>query len=166
MREQNIPAEIQQQIDYINLQKLILAEVPLDEVTDMPNYNQVLRVADCNMALSCGHLKMIPKRILIHKETGDELDLNLPIPNWEKSISDLAALVNPENGERFLVETNYYDDEENIIETTHEPVLVPILKYLKLMIQMKKFHEIFAMFTAQYVSDQKEIDIDYFKKIK
>ena len=92
--------------------------------------------------------------------------MNLPVPNWEKSSSDLAALINPETGERFLFETNYFDDEDVLLETKQEPVLVPILNYLKLMIQMRKFHEIFAMFTAQYVSDQKEIDVDFFKKIK
>ena len=53
---QRVSTEQQQQIDLISSQKLILAEVQLDEITDMPNYRQVLRVRDVNIALSAGHL--------------------------------------------------------------------------------------------------------------
>lgn len=164
-RIQNIPPELQQQINYINSQVLILAEVQLDEIIDMPNYNQVLRVKDNNIALSHEYLKICPKRILIHKTTNEELDLNLPVPNWERTGSDVAAIVDG-NGQRILVETDYFDDENVLIETKQEAVLVPILKYLMLMIKVKKYAEIFALFTDQYVNDTKEIDPDYFKRLK
>ncbi len=164
-RVQNINAQLQAQIDLINSQNLILAEVELDEITAMPDYRQVLRVQDNNIALSIGYLKVLPKRILIHKTTGEEIDLKLPVPDWEKTAADEMALVD-ENGERILVETNYFDDEDELVETTQEVVLVPTLKYLNLMIKVKKYAEIFQLFTEQYVNDIKALDADYFTRLK
>lgn len=162
-------------IDLIESQELILAEVQLDEITAMPEYNQVLRVRDNNIALSVGYLKIIPKRILVHKTTGEEIDLNLPVPNWEKKDTDEAALLD-ETGERILIPTNYYDDvvvdeetgetEEQLVETKNEVVLVPILKYLMMMVKEKKYYEIFQLFTNQYVDDIKAEDADYFKRLR
>lgn len=164
-KEQIIPIEIQELIGLINSENLILAEVELDEITAMPDYKQVLRVKDVNIALTVDYLKVNPKRLLIHKTTGEELDLNLPVPNWEKTGSDMMALVD-ENGERMLFETNYYDDEGIFVETTQEVALVPTLKYLMRMISQLKFKEIFRLFTAQYVNDIKEVDADYFSRLK
>ena len=173
-KEQIIPIEIQDQLDIIESQQLVLAEIEIDEIELMPTHRQVLRVRDNNIALSQSYLKITPKRILIDKITGEELDLNLPVINWERTGSDLASLVD-EYGERVLVETNYYEDvfdeegefvEEILTETTQEPVMTNVLKYLMLMIKSKKYVEIFELFTTQYISDTKEIDINFFKRLQ
>ncbi len=175
IRQQIIPSPIQSIIDQIEQQKLILAEIPLPDIPAMPEYNQVLRVQDNNIALSISYLKINPKRILIHKETGEELDLNLPVPLWEKNAHDMAAIVD-EAGERILVETTYSDyvviDEETgepelqVIETKQEPVLVHVLQYLMLMISQYKYKEVFAMFTQQYIADTLAEDETYYTRLR
>lgn len=184
--EQIIPAQVQGLIDVINSQYLVLAEVPLDTlIIDGVEHEQVLRVKDVNIALSVEFLKVNPKRILINKDTGAEIDLNLPVPDWTKKGSDIMALVD-ENGERMLFETKYYDDvevtagyydedteeyippvyEEQLIETKQEVKLVPTLKFLMLMVGSKVFKVIFELFTYQYVNDIKAESPDYFKNLK
>ncbi len=170
-----IPQEIQDQLDAINNELLILAEVELDEITDMSDYRQVLRVQDNNIALSQEHFKVIAKRILIHKTNGSELDLKLPVPDWTKTGSDMSSLIDEGTGGRVLVVQNTYDDviideetgetEEQLISTEEVPVPVPTLKYLRNIIRRLKYHEAFEMFTVQYVNDIKAVDPDYFKRL-
>ena len=164
-REQNIPQETLGLIDLINTQELILAKVQLPDLTEMPNYNQFLIVKDNNIALSIGYLKVLAKRILIHKTSGEELDLNLPVPDWERTESDFASLVNPATGERLLFETNYYDDEDNLVETTQEDYKVPVLHYLKLMISQMPYASVFQSFTMQYVADVEAAVPNYFSML-
>lgn len=184
--EQIIPTQVQGLIDVINSQDLVLAEVPLDTLTiDGVEHEQVLRVKDVNIALSVEYLKVNPKRILINKVTGTEIDLNLPVPDWTKTGADMMALVD-ENGERMLFETKYFENvevtsgyydedtqeyippvyEEQLIETKQEVVLVPTLKFLMLMVGSRAFKVIFEIFTHQYVNDIKAENPDYFKNLK
>ena len=102
MRKLIIPPQLQQIFDYIKSKKGILAEVPLPEITEMPNYNQFLRVKDNNIALSNHYLKIIPKRILIHKVTGEDLDLNLPLFEWLLTENSVSSWVDSATGERML----------------------------------------------------------------
>lgn len=175
-REQIIPTPTQNLINLIEGQNLILAEVQLDGITTMPDYDQFLRVEDNIIALSQGYLKVIPKRILKHKVTGEIIDnLNLPVPNWERRLHDEAALVDEATGDRLLFVTNYYEnipDPENeegtievLVETKQEPYLVPVLNYLKLMISVKPYSEVFETFVHQYVNDIKSIYPDFFTTI-
>ena len=184
--EQIIPPQVQGLIDIILNQDLVLAEVPLDTlIIDGVEHEQILRVKDVNIALSVDFLKINPKRILINTDTGAEIDLNLPVPDWTKTGADMMALVD-ENGERMLFETKYYDDvliqegwydedtqqdippvyEEQLIETKQEVKLVPTLKFLMLMVGSSTFKAIFEMFTQQYVNDIKAENPDYFKNLK
>ena len=184
--EQIIPAQEQGLIDAILNQDLKLAEVTLNPITiDGVEYKQVLRVKDINIALSAEYLKVCPKRILIDQITGEEKDLNLSVPEWEKTGQDMMALVD-ENGERMFFETKYYDNvlvqdgyydeeleqdippvyEEQLIETKQEVKLVPTLKFLMLMVGSKVFKTIFEMFTIQYINDIKAENPNYFKELK
>lgn len=175
-KEQIIPTPTQNLINLIEGQNLILAEVQLDGITNMPDYDQFLRVEDNIIALSQGYLKVIPKRILKHKITGEIIDnLNLPVPNWERRLHDMAALVDEETGERLMFETNYYQqipDPENeegtievLVETKLEPYLVPVLQYLKLMITAKPYSEVFETFVNQYVADIEAVVPGFFSML-
>ena len=75
-----------------------------------------------------------------------------------------------------LVQDGYYDEEleqnippvyeEQLIKTKQEVKLVPILKFLMLMVGSKVFKTIFEMFTIQYINDIKEENPNYFKELK
>lgn len=73
---------------------VILAEVPLPEIEDRPNHKQILRVRDINVAVCVNYVGITPRRILVHKVTGVELDPNLYVPKWEITASNFSAHVN------------------------------------------------------------------------
>ena len=153
--------------------------MPLPDIIDLPEYNQFLRVQDINIALSQQHLKIIPYRVLVHKVTGQQLKIDLSVPDWTKSASDLTSIIDPETGNRVLVPTHYKEwitpepTEENpnpepiltIVETKDEPVLVPTLKYLITIVENKKFMEAMELFTAQFIADEQAVNPDVFTKL-
>lgn len=177
-REQTIPALLQGLVTYIESKELILAQVLLPEITDLPDYDQFLRVQDINIALSQGHLKIIPYRVLIHKTNGSELKLNLHVPDWTKSASDVTSILD-EDGNRIMIPATYSQyvtpepTEEvpepepvlEVVETKDEPVLVNTLKYLITVIENKKFIEAMEMFTQQFVDDEILLNPNAFKTL-
>lgn len=172
-----MPPDIQAMVDAVNAERLILAEVLLPEINDMPEYNQYLRVEDMNIALSQKYLKLRPVRILIHKTSKKELAINLPVPNWEKFAIDLTFLIDSQTGQRILVPAVYSDwvtpepMEENpnpepvleVVKTVDEPVLVPTLQYLLLIMRNKKLLETIEVFTHQFIEDEQKVNPDVFK---
>ena len=177
-REQIIPLQLQGLVTYIASKELILAQVLLPQITDLPEYHQYMRVQDINIALSQGHLKIIPCRVLVHKTNGTELKLNLPVPDWEKSATDLTSILD-DDGNRIMIPTTYRDyitpeptDEVpepepvlTVIETKDEPVLVHTLKYLITVIENKKFIEAMELFTQQFVDDEILLNPNAFKTL-
>ena len=177
-RQQIIPEQLQNLVTYIESKDLILAQVQLPEITELPEYNQFMRVQDINIALSQGHLKIIPCRVLVHKTNGTELKLNLHVPDWEKSANDLTSVLD-EDGNRIMIPATYSDyvtpepTEEvpepeavlQVIETKNEPVLVHTLKYLITVIENKKFKEAMELFTQQFVDDEILLNPNAFKEL-
>ena len=159
---------------------VILAEIPLPEITDMPNYKQVLRVRDINVAISANYVGLTPKRILVHKITGEEIDMNLFVPKWEITGSNFSSLVNPQ-GVREVYEMEWYDDELDEVVTTKpivtgldengdpiyeeqeleplldESFLLPSIPYLMLMVKQVKLPVLIEMFSHQFIADNTEI---------
>lgn len=160
-----------------------LAEILLPEIEDMPNHNQVLRVANVNIAISVDFIQITPKRILINKTDGKELDLNLFVPEWiikkESQTSHVDA-----NGNRILYDREWVDNEGNVI-TEHtvtkynyddknniigsediveqlpilEPqaFLMPSIPYLMLFATQIDLPTLLQMFSGQFVQDNFEI---------
>lgn len=178
IREQLLPAQLQGLVNYIESKELILAQVLLPEINDLPEYDQYLRVQDINIALSQGHLKIIPYRVLIHKTNGVELKLNLPVPEWTKTAADLTSILD-KKGQKIMLPATYSDymtadstDEVpnpepvlTVIETKDEPVLVNTLKYLITVIESKKFIEVMELFTQQFVDDERFKNPNAFKTL-
>lgn len=164
---------------------VILAEIPLPEIPAMPNYNQVLRVRDINVAICADYVGLTPRRILIDKESGEEIDLNLFVPKWEITNSSVSSHVNAQ-GEREYYEMEWYDDEVKQVVTTHmvvvgqdeegndiveeqpldelvdEVFLMPSIPYLMFFTQQIKLPLLIQMFSAQFVTD----NIDVWTKLK
>lgn len=176
--EQVIPAELQNLVTLINSKQLILAKVLLPEITELPEYDQYMVVQDINIALSQGHLKIIPCRVLVHKTNGTELKLNLPVPDWTKSQTDVSSMLDDE-GKRIMIPATYSQyvtpepTEEvpepepalEVVETKDEPVLVNTLKYLITVIEDKNFIEAMKMFTQQFVDDEILLNPNAFKTL-
>ena len=177
-REQIIPVQLQNKVTYINSKELILAQILLPQIADLPDYDQYMRVQDINIALSQGHLKVIPCRVLVHKTNGSELKLNLPVPDWTKSATDVTSILD-DNGQRIMIPATYSQyvtpepTEEvpepepvlEVVETKDEPVLVNTLKYLITVIENKKFIEAMEMFTQQFVDDEILLNPNAFKTL-
>lgn len=177
-REQIIPVQLQNKVTYINSKELILAQILLPQIADLPDYDQYMRVQDINIALSQGHLKVIPCRVLVHKTNGSELKLNLPVPDWTKSATDVTSILD-DNGQRIMIPATYSQcvtpepTEEvpepepvlKVVETKDEPVLVNMLKYLITVIENKKFIEAMEMFTQQFVDDEILLNPNAFKTL-
>lgn len=163
-REQIIPTADQFMINEIESTKLQLVELPLPDLEDNPHYRQIIRVEDVIINLSQGYFKAIPKRILIHKTTGEEKDLNLKVPNLERFKYDIAALVDA-NGTRKLFETNYYDENDELVETKQEPKHVNCVQYLTFLSSVQTLPQLFTAFIQQYIDDEQAVDPLIFTKL-
>lgn len=159
---------------------VILAEIPLPDILKMPDYRQVLRVRDINVAICANFVGLTPKRILIDKESGEEVDMNLPVPKWEITGSNFSSIVNPQ-GVREMHEMEWYDDELDEVVTTKpvvtgldengdpiyeeqeleplidESFLLPSIPYLMFMVKQVKLPVLIEMFSHQFVADNTEI---------
>lgn len=164
---------------------VILAEIPLPEIPAMPNHNQVLRVRDINVAICANYVGLTPKRILVDKESGEEIDLNLFVPKWEITGSSVSSHVNAE-GEREYYEMEWYDDETNEAVTTQnvevemdeegnpileeqpleelvdEVFLMPSIPYLMFFTKQVKLPNLLQIFSSQFVND----NINVWTKLK
>lgn len=164
-RTQIIPTALQEQINAIENTELVVAEIALEQITAMPDYDQVIRIKDTIINLSEFNFIPKPKRILIHKVTNEEMDLGLRIEQWDLNRFSESALIDSD-GQRILVDTNYYDEEDNLIETKQEPIHVNGLKYLTFLSHQFTLPELYGKFLQQYVDDIKAVDEDYFTRLK
>lgn len=164
---------------------VILAEIPLPEIPAMPHHNQVLRVRDINIAICANYVGLTPKRILIDKESGEEIDLNLFVPKWEITENSVSSHVNAQ-GEREYYEMEWYDDETNEVVTTQnvevgvdeegnpileeqpleelidEVFLISSIPYLMFFTKQVKLPNLIQMFSSQFVND----NINVWTKLK
>lgn len=159
---------------------VLLAEIELPEVVGMPHHNQVLRVRDINVAVCANFVGLTPRRILIGKELGEEIDLNLFVPKWEITNSSVSSHVNAQ-GEREYYEMEWYNDETDEVVITHmvvvgqdeegndiveeqpldelidEVFLMPSIPYLMFFTQQIKLPLLIQMFSAQFVTDNMDV---------
>lgn len=164
---------------------VILAEISLPEIPTMPNYNQILRIRDINVAICTNYVGLTPKRILIDKESGEEIDLNLFVPKWEITENSVSSHVNAQ-GEREYYEMEWYDDETNEAVTTQnvevgvdeegnpileeqpleelidEVFLISSIPYLMFFTKQVKLPNLIQMFSSQFVND----NINVWTKLK
>lgn len=159
---------------------VILAEIELPEIPSMPNHRQILRVRNINVAVSVDYIKISPERLLIDKESGEELDhLNLHVPLWEITASNMSSHVN-EQGEREYYEMEWFESETDEVVTTQtvitydsegeeiseeqplEPLedevfLMPSIPYLMKFTKQVVLPDLIEMFSAQFVSDNWDV---------
>lgn len=164
-RQQIIPQALQEQINAIEATELVVAEVRLNDITiNDVVYEQYIRIKDTIINLSDFRFLPKPRRILINKEAQEERDYTITLPAWNIERFSLSALID-NNGQRVLVDTEYYDDEDNLIETKQEPIHVNALKYLTFLSSQFTLPVLYGKFLQQYVDDELEKDANVFDKL-
>lgn len=151
---------------------VVLAEIPLPEIAEMPFHHQVLQVKDVNVAITSNYINITPKRILVHKDTGQESDLNLFVPAWTIEKENKSSHID-ENGQRMMFQMEHFDSETGEAVTVDEfgnqlpalspePFLMPTIPYLMFFVKQIPLPDLIATFSAQFVQD----NIEYWTKLK
>lgn len=77
-----IPAQIQALINDIENVELSLAELPLPEHPTLPQFNRSIRVLDIDAKSITEFVHFNYQQVLKDKETGEEINISLPAPEW------------------------------------------------------------------------------------
>lgn len=164
-RTQIIPQALQDQINAIEATDLIVAEVKLNDITiNDVVYEQYIRIKDTIINLSDFQFLPKPKRILINTETEEEKDFSITLPSWNIEKYSVSAMID-NNGHRILVDTEYRDDNDELIETKQEPIHVNSLKYLTYLSKLLPLPTLYGKFLQQYIDDELEKDANFFDKL-
>lgn len=78
----NIPKNIQKIIGDIENVDLNLSELPLPEHPKLPQFNRSIRVLDIDAKSKQEFMVFIYEQVLRDKETGEEIRIPLPAPEW------------------------------------------------------------------------------------
>lgn len=77
-----IPIQLQTLINNIENVELSLAELPLPEHPKLPQFNRSIRVLDIDAKSKQEFVSFIFEQVLKDKETGEEINISLPAPEW------------------------------------------------------------------------------------
>ena len=77
-----IPTQIQALINDIENVELSLAELPLSEHPKLPQFDRSIRVLDIDAKSRNEFVNFIYEQVLKDKETGEEINISLPAPEW------------------------------------------------------------------------------------
>jgi hypothetical protein len=116
-----IPSQIQALINDIENVDLNLAELPLPEHPKLPQFNRSIRVLDIDAKSRNEFVNFIYEQVLKDKETGEEINISLPAPEW---------VVYKETW-------SYLRDEQN--NTIELPLIEPIDKLTKDKVKISSF---------------------------
>lgn len=78
----NIPSEIQSIINEINNIDLNFVELPLQEHPKLPQFNRSIKVLNIEAKSEQQFLVFVYEQVLRDKETGEEINIKLPAPEW------------------------------------------------------------------------------------
>ena len=164
-RQQIIPEALQEQINAIEATELLVASIQLNDITinDIV-YEQYIRIKDTIINLSDYLFLPKPKRILINKETGEVKDFTITLPEWDITRFSISALIDSD-GQRILVDTEYRDEDGELIETKKEPIHVSSLQYLTFLAKQVPLPTLYGKFLQQYIDDELEKDPNVFNKL-
>lgn len=151
----------------IETEEVLLAKLALPDMEDMPNHRQYLIIKDVNIVASDNYIKLSPRRMLQHKTTLEELDLNLFVPDWTITSENESSHVD-ENGERVLFEMEHYDPETGLAVTVDEngealpelpaaAFMIKTLEYLMFFAKRTQLTDLITMFSAQFIADNLEV---------
>lgn len=118
----NIPIDIQNIINEIENVELSLAELPLPEHPKLPQFNRSIRVLDIDAKSKQEFIVINYEQVLKDKETGEEFNFILPVPEWVIYKETWSYLIGSNNSH---VELTFKDDKGE-----KDMVKVPSYKYM------------------------------------
>ncbi|CEJ68015.1 hypothetical protein BN1195_00297 [Chryseobacterium oranimense G311] len=153
MNEQlNISAQVQALINDIENAELNLAELPLSEHPKLPQFNRSIRVLDIDAKSKQQFISFSYEQVLKDKETGEEINISLPAPEW----------VVYKDTWSYLRDHNNNPVEQPLAEPKDEmfvdKVKVPSYQYMLWLLKNSKvgFTELLASYLDEFVKTHKE----------
>lgn len=152
-----IPTQMQALINDIENIELNLSELPLPEHPKLPQFNRSIRVLDIDAKSRNEFVNFIYEQVLKDKETGAEINISLPAPEWVVYKETWSYLRDEKNNiiELPLIEPNH--------KITKDKVKVSSFKYMIWL--MKNDKAGFIQLIEGYLSSFIDSKIDELNKL-
>lgn len=154
MNEQlNIPIQMQTLINDIENVELNLAELPLPQHPKLPQFNRSIRVLDIDAKSKQHFICFSYEQVLKDKETGEEIKISLPAPQWIIYKETWSYLRDDYNNPVELPLVEPTDDR------VADKVKVPSYQYMLWLLKNSKvaFTELLASYLDEFVKTHKEL---------
>ena len=149
----NIPTEIQNLISEINGVDLNFVELPLREHPKLPQFNRTIRVLNIEAKSEQQFIVFVYEQVLRDKETGEEVNIPLPSPEWVVYKETWSYLRGTNN---LPIELSLKDDKAK-----KDLVKVPSYKYMIWLMKSNKagFLQLIETYLDSFIkAKQKELD--------
>jgi hypothetical protein len=147
-----IPENIQEALNNIEGTPLNLAELSLHPHPILPQFNRSIRVLDIDAKSDQQFIYFRYEQVLKDKETGEEVKISLPAPEWVIYKETWSYLLDDSNNP---IELPLKEPEEG---QTTDKVRVPSYKYTLWLLKNNKirFLELLTYYLQQFVETNKD----------
>ncbi|WP_370895574.1 hypothetical protein [Chryseobacterium gossypii] len=147
-----IPEDIRETIKNIEETTLNLAELPLQAHPTLPQFNRSIRVLDIDAKSEQQFISFRYEQVLKNKETGEEVKISLPTPEWIIYKETWSYLLDDSGN---LIELPLREPQEDQLA---DKVKVPSYKYILWLLKNDKtgFLEFLTHYLQQFVKDHKD----------
>lgn len=147
-----IPTQIQALINDIENVELNLAELPVPEHPKLPQFNRSIRVLDIDAKSKQQFICFNYEQVLKDKETGEEINIFLPAPQWVIYKDTWSYLRDNYNNP---VELPLIEPKDDMIA---DKVKVSSYQYMLWLLKNEKigFTELLASYLDEFVKTHKE----------
>ncbi|MGG1920270.1 hypothetical protein [Chryseobacterium cucumeris] len=147
-----IPENIKEILNNVENISLSLAELPLQEHPKLPQFQRSIRVLDIDAKSEQQFISFRYKQILKDKETGEDINISLPSPEWVIYKDTWSYLRDSSNNP---VELPLAEPTE---EVRTDKVKIQSYKYMLWLLKNNKtgFTELLASYLDEFVKDHKD----------
>jgi hypothetical protein len=147
-----IPENIQEILNSIGNTSLNLAELPMHAHPILPQFNRSIRVLDIDAKSEQQFIYFRYEQVLKNKETGEEVKISLPAPEWIIYKETASYLLDDSNNPIELPLKEPQGDQ------TTDKVKVPSYKYMLWLLKSNKirFLELLDYYLQLFVENHKE----------
>ena len=144
----NIPKDIQSTINEIINIDLNFAELPMPEHPKLPQFNRAIRVYDIDSKSKQEFVVFVYEQVLRDKETGEEVKIKLPAPEWAVYKENWSFLRDKNNQP---IQASLKTDSSK-----KETIKVPSYKYMIWLMKNKKaeFLALIELYLASFIEDK------------